>query len=212
MKLFIPSYCSITSAGVFKDNKEIVQKAVEQKTFQQYAKHIYKSLEVAYPKFHKMDELSKLAFLASEVLLDGDLEERVTGEKTAIILANRTSSLATDRKHHESFRDKDNYFPSPAIFVYTLPNIMLGELCIRHKITGENSCFLMQDLDAQYINDYVHDLFLHEEYEYCITGWVDFQPQDFAAHLLLVSKNDLRNTKQIFDTNFKRLITIDGES
>jgi len=204
MTLHVSSYCSINEKGVYKNGKPLfINKAGDQ--FLAYAKGVYRELGLSYPKFFKMDELCKLAFLAGEVLLDEQDGIEGIGENVAIVLGNKTSSLATDRKHQKSFENRNDYFPSPAVFVYTLPNIMLGELCIRHKIKGENSCFLMDDFDAKFFNEYVHDLF-EEGYKYCITGWVDFQPTKYEAHLLLVSKSDQNGLNLIFDDNLKQFI------
>jgi hypothetical protein len=81
-------------------------------------KEAYKSLELSYPKFHKMDNLSKLAFLASEMILKDEDHSR-----TALVFANRSSSLDTDFKYQESINSQENYFPSPAVFVYTLTHM-----------------------------------------------------------------------------------------
>ena len=65
-----------------------------------------------------MDNLCKLAFLSAEIVLnDSDIlkEER----NVALVFSNNASSLDTDRKHQEAINDKDNYYPSPAVFVYT---------------------------------------------------------------------------------------------
>ena len=96
---------------------------------------LYKQMIGNYPKFYKMDGLSRLGFVASEILLnaekgDTDVERREEEgerllEERAIIFFNHSSSIASDRNYKESINDKDNYFPSPSIFVYTLPNICL---------------------------------------------------------------------------------------
>src|SRR5690606_27760059 len=96
----------------------------------------YKSLEIEYPKFYKMDILSKKGFLLCEYLLK-DLA--FDPKRTSIFLWNENSSLASDRKHSENIlAEIDN----PANFVYTLPNISIGEIAIRHKITGETGFFV----------------------------------------------------------------------
>ena len=200
MSLVVETYCSINKNGVFKNGKPLLLN--EQASFVDFMKSIYKANEVGYAKFFKMDELCKLAFMSGEVLLKG-LDLSV--EKTGIVLGNCHSSYTSDVKHQNSIKDREDYFPSPAVFVYTLPNIMIGELCIRHKIQGENSCFLMQDFDADFINEYVRDLFQHEAYKYCITGWVDYHPDKYEAHLFLIKDSD-DDSKQLLDKNILKLI------
>ncbi len=109
----------------------------------EFLSEAYKALGLSYPKFHKMDAQCKLGFLCAEFALkDTDFLTARDLSKTAIVLSNAASSLETDRLHQDSINDKANYFPSPAVFVYTLPNITIGELAIKHKITGENAFFV----------------------------------------------------------------------
>jgi hypothetical protein len=199
MQLEIASSCTITPRSVFKNGQLVLKN--DAISFAEYAKQVYHNIGVTHPKFFKMDDLCKLCFLTCEILL-ADMEEaqRWEGPKVAVVMANKTSSLHTDRKHFDSIKERNQYFPSPALFVYTLPNIMLGEICIRHKITGENTCFLMENFDTDFFNHYVHDLFNTENYEFCIAGWVDYQPEKYESHLLLVRKATKLGTERVFDS------------
>lgn len=200
MRLVVDAYCSVTDSGVFKNGNTL--HVNDSAPFKAFVKAVYKTQEMNYAKFFKMDELCKLAFIACEVLIHN---RDISLDKTAIVLGNRNASYATDAKHQESINSRKAYFPSPAVFVYTLPNIMLGELCIRHNIKGENSCFLMEDFDVAFFNDYVRDLFEHESYKYCITGWVDYHPDKYEAHLFLI-KDSENEDKQLFGENILQLI------
>ncbi len=202
MRLVVESYCTLSSKGLFSNGEKLMANA--DLSFKEFLKSIYKTQQFDYAKFFKMDELCKLAFVAGETLLRG---KDLSIDKTAIVLGNRHSSLATDEKHQESIADGDNYFPSPAVFVYTLPNIMLGELCIRHGIKGENSCFLMEGFDVEFFNEYVRDLFKYESYKYCITGWINYQPETYEAHLLLIANSE-DESKQLFDKSILQHIDL----
>jgi len=72
---------------------------------------------------------------------------------------NASSSLESDEKHQEFIRDRKKYSPSPSVFVYTLPNIMAGEIAIRHKIKGENTVFIFERFDPGFIFHYISELF-----------------------------------------------------
>jgi len=205
MKSYITSYCSITPESCSLNGKVKYQN-LNNRTFNDFSKSIYKQEKIAYPKFSKMDGLSKLAFIASEVLLSSKDTSRWNEQQTAIVLGNKSSSIVSDQKHYDSYKDRASYFPSPAVFVYTLPNIMLGEISIKNKITGETSCFIQDQFDSTFLYQYIKDLFDSEGYHRCITGWVDYTPFDYEAHLFLVSKSDIEEVKTIFDHNFKRLI------
>ena len=81
---------------------------------------------------------SQLALLAVEPLA-GDFDS-VSRDRIAICLAVRTSSLATDVEY---WKGRDNPGgPSPTLFTYTLPSAALGELAIRHRLTGPGLCFV----------------------------------------------------------------------
>lgn len=87
--------CTIENSKIVLNNEIIFETPTE--NFSDFAKEAYKSLELNYPKFHKMDNLSKLAFLASEMILKDEDHSR-----TALVFANRSSSLDTDFKYQES--------------------------------------------------------------------------------------------------------------
>ncbi len=198
MQLEKAASCSITPQAVYKNEQLWMEN--EGALFAEYTKQVYQHTGVAYPKFFKMDELSKLCFLTTEILLsDVEVAKLWDGSKVAVVVGNKTSSLHTDRKHFDTIKNRQEYFPSPALFVYTLPNIMLGEICIRHKITGENACFLMENFDTDFFNHYVHDLFNTENYDFCIAGWIDYQPEHYRAHLMLITKAGKSGTERVFD-------------
>lgn len=166
----------------------------------QFLTDAYKSLNVSYPKFHKMDTMCKLGFLATEYALVNTDFMSNDRSKMAIILSNASSSLETDRQHQHSIADKNNYFPSPAVFVYTLPNIVIGEIAIRHKITGENAFFVSEKFDASLIVNYLNMLFSNNT-ETAISGWVQVDGEAYEAFIFLVQKPD--NTNK--NSNFKPL-------
>ncbi len=155
--------------------------------FSAFTKNAYKFLELEYSKFFKMDELSKLAFLATEVLLSTeDLNEE--GNNIALVFSNRASSLQTDRKHQKTIENPEEYFPSPAVFVYTLPNICMGEISIRHKLYSENSFFIFARFNAEHLHLYANNLLKRERADKVLCGWVDFDGGAYDAFLYLVGK------------------------
>lgn len=193
---YISGYCTIRDGKVYK-NGDLMLEDTTSETLKELTKGIYKSLELAYPKFYKMDELCKLSFLASEILLqDADL----VSENTALVLSNKASSLDTDRKHHDSIQDKDNYFPSPAIFVYTLPNIMMGEISIRNTFKSENAFFVSESFDAAFITQYSTILMDTQKASEVICGWVDLDTNKYDVFLALLSrKGDKLLTKELLN-------------
>ena len=120
---------------------------------------IYAHFEIAYPKFHKMDMLCKLGFLATEILLSGTDHQKKYGEtETGLVLSNTHASLDVDLKYAKTIQTG----ASPALFVYTLPNIVIGEIAIRHHFKGENAFFVFKQFDGNFI-DCICKRFIREQ-------------------------------------------------
>ena len=89
--------------------------------------------------------------------------------------ANRAASLDTDLKHQATITDEGEYYPSPAVFVYTLPNICLGEISIRHQLKTENA-FMVFDNYAQaevFFKEYSRQLIAEKSAEKVLCAWVE---------------------------------------
>lgn len=159
-----------------------------------FLRKLYQHYRISYPKFHKMDSLSKLGFLAAEILL-GDKSGNTAYEKdeTGIVLANAASSLDTDINYQASIADPVNYFPSPSTFVYTLPNVVMGELCIRHQLYGENNFFVQQHFDTAFLYRYVRQLLDDGIVKRCLAGWLELEGEHHDAVLYLIEKSGGHN-------------------
>lgn len=99
--------------------------------------------------------------------------EDIKPEHTAVILFNRTSSVVSDKKFMATICDKDNHYPSPAVFVYTLPNICTGEVAMQYGLHGETSFYILPDRDERLMQQIISASFLDSDTQYIITGWVD---------------------------------------
>ena len=148
---------------------------------------IFKQSIGNYPKFYKMDRLCQAAFVASELLL------RDCAEKpTAIILFNRSSSILSDR-NHLAVLDKCG-IPSPSVYLYTLPNIMLGEIAIRHQIHGESSLYILEKHDEKLMKQVVDVTMQFGESDCILTGWVDCpDEQNIEAELKILKRKLIQN-------------------
>ncbi|NUY81385.1 3-oxoacyl-ACP synthase [Flavobacterium sp. MAH-1] len=197
-KLYIKSYVSIENGQISIDGNVVFESSAS--NVSDFLKEGLRHFGIQYPKFFKMDNLSKLAFLGSELLLkDQDSPE------TALLFANSSSSLDTDVTYQESIADKDNYFPSPAVFVYTLPNICLGEISIRHQLKTENSFFIFGAFNPDFFIGYAENLIETGKAENVLCGWTELFKEDYKAFLYLVSdEGKTEHTKQnieLFYTN-----------
>lgn len=210
-------------------------------------KALYHALGCDYPRFHKMDALSRIAFIATETLLrrqqggispqnndctrlkdgqqgdispqdndstrlkdgqqsgvspqgndstrlkdgqqsgvspqDNDCTRLKDGQESetpmqcddnvAVILFNRTSSVVADRQYLATISDKAAYFPSPALFVHTLPNISAGEIALRHHYHGETSFYILPRRNAPLMEAIVSASLSGTGTRTVITGWID---------------------------------------
>lgn len=178
----------ITSACVIRNNTVTRngEKAFEEKdaALPGFLRSLYDRYSGQYPKFHKMDLLSRLGWVAVEILLQETPMEMYAPEDTGIVLANTSSSLDTDQRYYETVSE----IASPALFVYTLPNIVIGEISIRHKFKGENAFFVNEKFDIEFITGYVRQLLDTGAIEACICGWVEQYHAGYEAALYLVEK------------------------
>ena len=150
---------------------------------------IYRKYVGDYPKYHKMDALSRLAFLATELLLSrGDVPQ---DSKRATILFNRTSSVVADRCHLGSIAKPGEFYPSPSVFLGTLPNIATGEIAIRHGYNGETSLYITDFRDEALMKKVVSSSFSLGGFRSLICGFVDCDGGDsFEADLKILVRNN----------------------
>lgn len=162
---------------------------------------IYRAMGINYPKFYKMDLLSKLGFIACELLLEGNAD-RASLEECKVILFNKSASLCTDRAYQQTISDADNYYPSPSVFVYTLPNIVTGEIAIRNKIYGETSFYVLDGWNSSLMEKIIKSSVPKKGEIKVITGWLDcWNENDFEAELLFVEGDKAcENIKNKLDT------------
>lgn len=173
----------ITPEGIVLDGKALEVSG----TGKAMLTNAYRDYSSDYPKFHKMDMLSKLVFLASE-LLCGAEPVATLDENTAVILFNRTSSVISDRAHIETINGRDGFFPSPSVFLYTLPNIANAEVTIRHGIKGETSLFILAGKDERLMEKIISTSFLNPGTRMMISGWVDCPSEDeFEADMKILT-------------------------
>ena len=153
---------------------------------------LYRSRKTDYPKFFKMDVLSKLGFMATELLVAGDPDRFTPREDRAVLLVSRSGPLSDDLNYQKTIGE-DNYFPSPALFVYTLANIVTGEIAIRNKYEGDTTAFETEGFSPGMIFSLVRDAFEDRTTTSAVCGWVEApSPDDFDCLLMLVAREDGR--------------------
>jgi len=184
---YITAYCLISRNKIIKNGETVFEKTGPVGSFLDAA---YAQYEISYPKFHKMDNLCKLGFLAAEFVLQGSVPGKKQDETgTGIFLSNSHASLDIDLKYAKTIYTG----ASPALFVYTLPNIVIGEISIRHQFKGENAFFVFKHFDGKFMAEYVNGLFDNKLINNCICGWVDILKEDYRAILFLIEKDNPGN-------------------
>lgn len=183
LQLFISTYLSIRH-GQFLLNGTALPDWVEAADS---AENAYRKLEMSYPKFFKMDMLCKWAIIGAELLLKTNEQYRYEGMdkmKIAVVMMTGNGCIDVDKKYLASAKT----VASPALFVYTLPNIMLGEICIKHGFKGEQLCMMSETPDAEELFFWVNDLLLHKDMDACLCGWIDVTEAGHEMHFFWVDK------------------------
>lgn len=174
----------LTGSSLSIDGKEVDVSS----TGKALLSEIYRKYIGDYPKFHKMDVFTKLVFAATELLLRQETDV-TSAEDRAIILFNANSSIVADRKHLATISGSDGFFPSPSVFLYTLPNIVTGEIAIKHNYTGETSLYILDERNDELIAQIVGSSFEQSGCTSMITGWVDCRDEDsFEADIEILTK------------------------
>ena len=208
---YISRHCRIRNRVIASGEKMVYENYVG--NLDEFMDSAFQTLSIAYPKFYKMDRSSKLGFLGAEVLLkDIKLTEKYRPERIAVVISNSNASLDTDLRYFESTKT----IASPALFVYTLSNIVAGEICIRQGIKGENAFFVFPKFNASQLYGYGEILMASGKTDACIAGWVDVlgEQHDVFLYLLEKSKNgELVHTaeqlQKLYNVNYG---TVDGGS
>lgn len=151
-----------------------------------------------WPKFFKMDTLSKVGFMASELLLKEIGDKRMEGEEyvssRAVMLFGTTASLSADKNYQETIQDAANYYPSPALFVYTLPNIVTGEIAIRNHYRGETQFLVVDRFDAAQMAFHIGCAMQDNTTRSVLAGWVDSTANDdFSCFMTLIDRDQAQD-------------------
>lgn len=179
----IEKYCHVSSQNLSVNGTVLYESGGAPS--KDFLKEIYRNEKLAYPKFFKMDVLSQLTFITAELVLS----ENRNKPQTALVLSNKSSSVDTDRRHQESIATDDAFFPSPAVFVYTLPNIGMGEVAIRHQLQTENAFFVFEQFDAEFLHQYCESLRGQHSVSQVLCGWTEVHHDVCEAFVYLLSEN-----------------------
>ena len=181
---YITSYCRITNNTCFVNGSVVYAK--QESSTEDWARQLYKNLGVDYPKFHKMDVLSKFALVGTELIKHYYKKINSFGDdEIALFFGNCNSCADVDNKFKSSYTLENN--PSPSLFVYTLPNILIGEIAIRNKWYGENLFMLNEKFNAELFTTHCKIL-LSGSSKACLCGWVEITDENTDVFLFFAEQ------------------------
>ncbi len=178
----------IENSSIRSDEKPVFTS--ETSEFSVFIREAFKNLNENNPKFYKMDDLCKLSYIAAAYVLR---DQKIIPEETGIVLSNSSSSLETDIKHIRIMERDGDQAASPSVFVYTLPNITAGEICIRHNIRFENLIFIEEHFDENRLEEYIRQTMQQREFNFCLYGWCELLGNNYKADIRLLKKNEIWN-------------------
>lgn len=182
-KIYPTHTLKITSDTVIIDDNKLETTA----NGKQLLKELYKSQIGDYPKFYKMDALTRLAFVASELMLKAEGSKPCCHR--AVILFNRSSSIVADKQFMETIKDEENHYPSPSAFLYTLPNLTTGEIAIRNHYNAETSFYILPEKNTELMEQILSVSFMDEQTTSILGGWIDCPDEEhFEAELSIYTK------------------------
>lgn len=183
----ITAYCNLRADEVLVNGEVIVRR--DDGSADSWFKQIYKQQELAYPKFYKMDMLSQAGYLASELIKRANpaVTEAYADDEIALVFANASSSAETDRRFIQSYEGGGS--PSPSLFVYTLPNIVLGEIAILNKWYGENMFAVLPKFAPGFYLDY-SQILLNSGSRALLGGWLEMTADNTDVFLFMVEERE----------------------
>lgn len=189
--------CKVNKQGVFLNSELITGTQTSEPN---WTKELYTKSGKEYPKFYKMDALAKLAFLAFS-FFEGNLNtEKFADDDITLLFANSSSSKTTDLKYIQSYTEKGS--PSPSLFVYTLPNILTGELSILNKWYGENIFFIEEKFDPEFYLEQIN-FYFSKGAKAVLAGWVESNDSNEECILFFIENNGDKITKEELTNLYK---------
>ena len=113
----------------------------------------------------------------------------IPNDERAVILFNHHASIDADRNYLKSIADPQDFFPSPSVFVYTLPNIVTGEIAIRHHYHGETALYVLDGKNQKLMEAILNATMEQDCIASAVTGWVDYEDEaHFEADMYVVCR------------------------
>lgn len=189
---FITSYCHLNHESCSVNGEIIAERDWE--SDESWFKQLYKNQEFVYPRFYKMDTLSQSGYLLSEMIkrAQPSLLASYKDDEIAMLFANQYSSADSDLRFEKSYKEQGT--PSPALFVYTLANIVLGEIAILNKWYGENMFAVLPKFAPEFFVNYA-DILMSTGAKAVLCGWLGIAGDQVNVLVFLVEKEGQNGTE-----------------
>ncbi len=200
----ILSYCRITDDKVILNGNLVLSN--NNSDLNHWITDIYDYTKLSYPKFHKMDRLSKVGVLAAEMVMsESGFDNDNLKRDWALCCMNSSASLDDDEAYQKTIQNAEEFYPAPSLFVYTLPNIVLGEIAIRHKLRCESSFYVCEKFSADAIYNAIEDVYLCESVRYVMGGWLEVGREGCDILLFVIEESDNGNLQDFSIENLRNL-------
>ncbi len=202
MKLYITGYCKLINSKLTINDQQIKNYCLP---LDHLLLQIVSDWKLVHPRFGKLDRLAQLGYCCAEILLQNLPHfPNYTSENVSIVLANESSSLDTDVRFEKSMHS----IPSPSIFVYTLPNIVIAEICIKNKFKGENLFLISDEINAELFLEPIKQLFNGLHTKACLAGWVEVFENQYSCVIFSIETSRHQNnfTKNFTSINLNNLL------
>lgn len=170
----------------------------EAKTTSERLNLFYKKAGFKYPKFFKMDPLCKAGMLCLMPFADY-LHAHPKGSEGGLLVFTDSGCRMADEEHLRLMRESAT---SPAVFVYTLPNIVLGEWSIFSRWVGYGQCFLINAFKTSYLAERISAFKADFPGAPVLAGWLSVSEDSLEGMLFICSEGmqtEQEIAKQISD-------------
>ena len=137
-------------------------------------------------RFFKMDLFSRLAYVGAGILAKDGLSG-CEADGVALLVFTLNGSVIADRRHLSTFSEPGEFYPSPSVFINTLPNVVLGEIAVSFGIKGETTLVMLPRRDDGVMERIIGLTAAAAGVSAMICGWVDCEAEDsFCADIKML--------------------------
>jgi hypothetical protein len=200
MSVRYSTYCTIKNDKVWIDGLSFF--TGDPTSEKDFLRQVYHYLNLDYPKFYKMDNLSKLGILGVEIVRHKmPWLDNLSDESIALVFQTVMGCLESDLQHQKNL---ENSAASPSVFVYTLSNIVIGEISIRNKWYGESICLMGRSSDLSDLVSYSKSLILNNKAQLVLAAIIDSVHDQHTLNMFVVEKST--SGEEFSEENLKKII------